>query len=135
MSAVSAPSEYDFLGNHVTARAALEMQIAPGDQPPLHVHRSDDEGFVLLAGEFTVFQPGREIALSPGQFVLAERGIPHTYLAGPEGARVLVISAADGFVPFSAEVAGLDGMPTPEQLTEIAARYDIEILGPPGARP
>jgi hypothetical protein len=126
---------YDFLGNRVSARAAVEMQMTPGDQPPLHVHHREDEGFAVLDGELTLFQPGRSVTLRAGEVAVAERGVPHCYLAGPHGARVLVTGAEDGFAPFTAEVAAIGGKPSPEELAAIAARYDIEILGPPGARP
>ena len=52
------------------------IEVAPGDMPPLHVHRTHDERFLLLEGELSLFLPDREIALRPSEFVLAPRGIP-----------------------------------------------------------
>jgi hypothetical protein len=37
------------------AFALLEVSGPPGDQPPLHVHHHDDEGFYVLAGELTLW--------------------------------------------------------------------------------
>ena len=46
--------------------------------PPLHVHHTHHEGFLVLSGEVSLFLGGRELALRPGEFVLAPRGVPHT---------------------------------------------------------
>jgi quercetin dioxygenase-like cupin family protein len=110
------------------------IEVPAGDMPPLHVHRAHDEGFLLLDGELSLFLPGREIALEPGEFVLAPRSIPHTYQVGNAPARFLVLSSPGGFEEFVREVAALEQL-TPEALEAVAAKHDIEILGPPGALP
>ena len=110
------------------------IEVAAGDMPPLHVHHTHDEGFLLLEGQLSLFLPNREIALRPGEFVLAPRGIPHTYQVGDSDARWLVLSTPAGFEEFVAAVAALDPV-TPEALTATGAVYGIEILGPPGTMP
>ena len=110
------------------------IEVPAGDMPPLHVHRSEDEGFLLLEGEMSLFLPGREIALKPGEFVLAPRGVPHAYQVGDRPARYLVVSLPSGFEQFVRAVAALDEL-TPDTLSATAAEHDIEILGPPGALP
>jgi quercetin dioxygenase-like cupin family protein len=110
------------------------IEVAAGDMPPLHVHHGHDEGFLLLEGELSLFLPDRELALRPGEFVLAPRGVPHTYLVGDSPARWLVLSTPPGFERFVEEVAALDDL-TPEALAETGATYGIEILGPPGTMP
>src|SRR5262249_41839856 len=71
-----------------------------GDMPPLHVHHTHDEGFLLLDGELSLFLPDREIALRRGEFVLAPRGVPHTYQVGDRPAHWLVVSLPGGFDQF-----------------------------------
>jgi quercetin dioxygenase-like cupin family protein len=110
------------------------IEVPARDMPPLHVHHAQDEGFLLLDGELTVFLPGREVALASGEFFLAPRGVPHAYRAGDAGARVLVLSSPAGFEQFVADVAALDEV-SPEALDAAAAQQDIEILGPPGTLP
>jgi quercetin dioxygenase-like cupin family protein len=117
------------------AFALLDMIDVPaGQMPPLHVHHDADEGFYVTRGEMTLFTAEGEVTLGPGDFLLAPRGVPHTYRAGPEGARWLVFTTPSGFERFVADVASL-AEPTPEAMTEVAARYQIEILGPPGTLP
>jgi quercetin dioxygenase-like cupin family protein len=110
------------------------IEVAAGDMPPLHVHHTHDEGFLLLEGELSLFLPDREITLCPGEFVLAPRGIPHTYQVGASPARWLVLSTPPGFEQFVEDVAALDQV-TPETLAATGAVYGIEILGPPRTMP
>jgi quercetin dioxygenase-like cupin family protein len=110
------------------------IEVAAGDMPPLHVHHTHDEGFLLLQGQLSLFLPDREIALRPGEFVLAPRGIPHTYQVGDSAARWLVLSTPAGFEAFVADIAGLDPV-TPEALTATGAIHGIEMLGPPRTMP
>jgi quercetin dioxygenase-like cupin family protein len=137
--------ELSFLGSRCRILATSEstdgayglvdmVEVPAGDMPPLHVHHTHDEGFLLLEGRLSLFLPNREIALRPGEFVLAPRGIPHTYQVGESAARWLVLSTPAGFEEFVAAVAALDPV-TPEALTATGAVYDIEILGPPRTMP
>jgi len=137
--------ELDFLGARcrILADAAatgggyglVEMiEIPAGQMPPLHLHRAEDEGFLVLAGELTLFLPGDEVTLRAGEFFLAPRGVPHTYRVGDAPARTLVVSRPSGFERFVAAVAALDDL-SPDTLGPTAAAHDIEILGPPGAMP
>jgi quercetin dioxygenase-like cupin family protein len=110
------------------------IEVPAHDMPPLHVHHTHDEGFLLLDGALTLFLPGQEIRLSPGEFVLAPRGVPHCYQVGDTPARWLVLSSPPGFEAFVRDVAARDE-PSPETLAAIGAEHEIEILAPPGARP
>ena len=146
MTAQTAPTApaLDFLGAkaRILSDAAsgggmlglVEIEAPPGDMPPLHVHHAEHEGFYMLEGSATLFTPGREVTLEPGDFFLAPRGVPHTYETGDEGARWLVTSTPAHFEAFVRDVAEA-GPVDPPALTALAARHQIEILGPPGARP
>lgn len=140
-----------FLNNLVTIRvprehtegsySLLELAGAHGDAPPLHVHRTEDEVFIVLAGRVGFEVGGERRAASAGEMLVAPRGIPHRYVVeSEEGARWLVLTSPGDFEPFvrelsrPAESASLppQAAPTPEQaahLAETAARYGIEILG------
>jgi quercetin dioxygenase-like cupin family protein len=114
---------------------ALIEEVAPaGDQPPLHVHHDCDEAFYVIEGEVTLWIGDETHVLRPGDAMFAPRGIPHTLRAGPEGARKLVASTPASFEDFVRAVAAV-GMPSPDELTRIAAEHGIEILGPPGMLP
>ena len=137
MTNATTTEELIFLGSRVKvlAHGIVEMiEVPAGDMPPLHVHHSSDECFYVIDGEVTLYLPGAERTLGPGDFILAPRGVPHTYRVGEEPCHWLVVSQPAGFERFVAAVAALDA-PTPDELAAIAADHDIEILGPPGTLP
>ena len=110
------------------------IEVPAGHMPPLHVHHDEDEGFYLLSGEVTLFMPGQQVTLRAGDYFLAPRGVPHAYRVGDSPARWLIVSSPAGFERFVAEV-GEGRVEDPAALAELAARHDIEILGPPGMLP
>jgi len=149
MATISASSaaraDLDFLGSRVQIVvhgaetegrfSLLDMiEVPPGHMPPLHVHRDHEEGFRVLEGEVTLFLPGEELHLGPGDFVLAPRGVPHTYRVGDRPARWLVVTSPAGFERFVSDVAALEA-PAPDRLAAIAAQYGVDILGAPGELP
>lgn len=140
MTTITQPATLDFLGAPTRVLATgggfglVHLDVPAGDMPPLHVHRNEDEGFYCLGGEITLYLPGESVTLHAGDFFLAPRDIPHAYEAGPEGARMLVSSTPSGLERFVIAVAALEEI-SPEILGRVAAEHDIEILGPPGARP
>lgn len=140
MTTVTKPAPLNFLGApaRVLAREGelglVHIRHAAGEMPPLHVHHGEDEGFYVIDGSLTLYLPGESVELGAGDFYLAPRGVPHTFESGPDGAELLVPSVPSGFARFVEAVAALDD-PSPEDLTRVAAEHEIEILGPPGARP
>jgi quercetin dioxygenase-like cupin family protein len=123
--------------------ALLEMVTPPGDQPPLHVHDAD-EGFLVLEGELCLWAGEERHVLTPGRFVNAPAGVPHTYrVTGEDRARVIVSSNTGAFAAFVQAY----GEPAPrrelppreapdaERLGRLAAVHGIELLGPPGMLP
>jgi quercetin dioxygenase-like cupin family protein len=147
------PRQVWFLGSlatiHIGAEdtggrfSMLEMVTPAGNQPPLHVHRSDDEGFYLLDGRLTLWAGADRIELEPGDFALAPHGVPHTYRVESAEARYLVTSSEasfDRFVRAYGEPAPEARLPDPsppdlDRLNALAAEHGIELLGPPGALP
>jgi quercetin dioxygenase-like cupin family protein len=126
------------------AVAVVETEGRRGDMPPLHVHEREDEVFYVLEGRFSVHVPGESRELGPGEAAFAPRGTPHAYRVESATARWLAIATPAGFDDFvreAGEPAAEEALPPagrahdPALLTEVAARYGIELLGPPGMLP
>jgi mannose-6-phosphate isomerase-like protein (cupin superfamily) len=125
-------------------RDLVRVYAPPGDQPPLHVHEREDEGFYVLEGELTLWMgDAQPVVLAPGEFALAPRGIPHTYRVTGEAPAVMLVMA-NGFASFVREAGEpaarhelpvLEGPPDGERLARIAAAHGITLLGPPGMLP
>ena len=83
---------------------------------------------------------GQAMTAGTGAFAFAPRGIAHSFTVDIEPTRVLVFATPSGFERFAMElgVPAMDeqppiglAVPGPDVLGPVAARYDIEIVGPP----
>src|SRR5690348_11163325 len=74
-----------------------EIVIGPGDEPPLHVHKNEDEWFYMLDGQVTFHAGGESHLGSAGAFVCFPRGIPHTFTVESPTARFLLMNTPGGF--------------------------------------
>lgn len=118
------------------ALTVIEATAAPGEGPPLHVHRDQDETIYVLDGRYRVRLGDRDLDAPAGAFVFIPRGTPHTWQnAGADVARfVVTLAPADArferfFVRYS-ELApderGADAFARIARETQA-----MEVLGPP----
>jgi quercetin dioxygenase-like cupin family protein len=120
----------------------VEVLGAKGSGSPLHVHHREHEWFYVIEGELTFWVGGKTIHAPAGSFVFGPRDIPHTVLVSSEQSRFLLVTEPGGFESFMRELSqpALTMSPPPppteppdmELIVSTAARYGIEILGPPG---
>ena len=139
-----------FFGMLVTMKATAEQtggefllieELAPrGTATPLHVHPTDDESFYILEGELTFYlEDGQPIPASAGSFVHIPKGyVPHAFQVDSETARFLVLTRPphEHFIRAAAEPAQSRTLPpaSPPDMEKVgaaAAKYGVEILGPP----
>jgi quercetin dioxygenase-like cupin family protein len=118
----------------------IEQVLPPGFAPPLHIHHHEDEAFYLLEGEMSFTCGDQTIRAKPGSFIFFPRDIPHWFrVEGTKSARLLQLNTPAGLERFFVE-AGKPAkelvlppaeLPDLEKLVSIAAKYNLEILGPP----
>ncbi|HUI05369.1 MAG TPA: cupin domain-containing protein [Verrucomicrobiae bacterium] len=124
--------------------SVLEHRMPYGSSAPLHLHRTEDELFQILEGEYRVKVQDQEQRVGPGAILLAPKGVPHTYrVESPQGGRCLTITVRGDFERFVRAVsrpAERPELPPPagppsadaiEKLKAAAAKYGIELVGPP----
>jgi quercetin dioxygenase-like cupin family protein len=123
------------------AYALLEARGPPGQGPPPHVHRREDEAFYVIEGTILFVADGRETRAGAGGYVYLPRGSVHRFQNIGEGdARMLVLVAPSGFEKFIAEVGvpleRFSDPPPPvtgeqiDRLIAVAPQYGIEIQIP-----
>jgi quercetin dioxygenase-like cupin family protein len=95
-------------------------ELDPHVGPPPHVHDDEDETIVILDGEVTFDLPGARCVCGPMQAVRIPRGTPHTFRAGPRGARGLTFLTPGGFEGFFVEAAA-EGFHLPADLDRMVA--------------
>ena len=118
------------------ALGVIEVASPRGSVPPLHVHQREDEAFYVLEGDYSVFIGDDVIRASPGAWVWGPRGVPHGYQIDSERGRHLSLTMPGGFEAFFEEVTAIatpsaDPRHEMDRLTAVAARYGVELLGPP----
>lgn len=121
--------------------AVMELLAPKGFASPLHIHRAEDEFFVVLSGEVRVQHGEAVIEAVTGSLVYGPRDVPHGFHVDSAEARLLLFFGPAGVEGFFREggkpARSLELPPTDEQfldrqaLTEIASRYDQEFVGPP----
>jgi mannose-6-phosphate isomerase-like protein (cupin superfamily) len=123
-------------------RVALVEAVAfRTTEPPLHIHRNEDEAWYVLDGRMTFFVGDESFVAEAGSFVFGPRGVPHTFTVDEEPTRVLVLATPGGFEHFALDLASAEATsdtpppdlaaPTPETVGPVGDRYGIEVIGPP----
>ena len=116
--------------------SAVESHDVPGGGPPPHIHHREDETFQVLEGEYEWTVGGKTFIAKKGSTIFAPRGVAHTYkYLGQTPGRLMCVITPAGFEGFFEEIGALS--PQQQQdipsVMEIAKRFGLEILPPPGA--
>lgn len=116
--------------------AVVESHDVPGGGPPPHIHHREDETFQILEGDYEFMIGGKTISAKPGTTLFAPRGIPHTYrYAGKTPGKLMCFITPSGFEGFFEEIGALSPQEQQDgpRVLEIAKRFGLEILPPPGS--
>lgn len=109
-----------------------EMAVPPGEGPPMHIHRREDESFHVLEGRFRFWCDGRTFDGGAGATVMLPRDIPHTFVnIGDAPGRLLALVTPGGFEAFF-ERCHDRGLRVPEHiaaLRALAAEFGMEFTG------
>ncbi|HJR18262.1 MAG TPA: quercetin 2,3-dioxygenase [Actinomycetota bacterium] len=121
--------------------AALELWAPKGFASPLHVHRKEDEFFLILSGEVRVKHGDAVIEAEAGSLVYGPRDVPHAFSVDSAEARILLFfgpAGVEGFFREGSKPAATRDLPPPgeqfldrQALMEIATKYDQHFVGPP----
>ena len=114
----------------------VEVTIPAGPGvTPLHVHHDNDEAMHVIEGEITVKLGKERHVLAAGGYVMAPRGLPHTYRnSGDDPARVLFIYTPGNhwrYLLETGEHGPVENESDIEALLPILEDYGIEMVGPP----
>lgn len=91
--------------------AFTEFTTRKGEEPPDHIHATEDEIFYVLSGELTFRCGGATFDVGDGGFVYLPQGIEHGYTIRNEGeVRLITVTfparapAGDGWGGFVADI-------------------------------
>jgi quercetin dioxygenase-like cupin family protein len=115
---------------------ALEAIEPPGGGPPLHIHVTEDEYFVVLEGELTFYVGGAIVKASAGESAFVPRGVPHCFKnCSDRLARVMALFTPgdiEGFFDYGLPVHGARPADTYliQRIGELGPKFNLELLGP-----
>lgn len=110
------------------AYAVIESVAEPGCAVPTHLHRNEDEHFLVISGRYRIAVDDSVFDATPDTRITVPRNSPHSWRNIAEGeSRLLAILTPGGFEQLAYEV----GSTPPEHIYDLAAQYGCEILGPP----
>lgn len=121
--------------------AVIELLAPKGFASPLHIHRSEDEFFVVLSGEVRVQHGDTVIEAVAGSLVYGPRDVAHGFRVDSTEAKLLLFfgpGGVEGFFRDAGKPAGFLGLPPDDEqfldrdaLKAIGSRYNQEFVGPP----
>ena len=101
--------------------------------PPLHVHQGEDEWFYVMEGEYVAQVGDERFTLTPGDSLLAPRGVPHTYahLGDGQGRLLIAYEPAGDMEDFFLEISKLAGSPSASEVQRVFRAHGMEVVAPP----
>lgn len=112
------------------AYSVSEDVTPPGQGAPPHVHRREQETFVVLEGEYE-FQCGdRKFKGSKGSMVVLPKDVPHAFRnAGNTAGRSLVVLVPGGMEKVFEDLSAMPpGPPDLGKINAITMKYGVEFL-------
>jgi quercetin dioxygenase-like cupin family protein len=115
------------------ALSIVEHPFAVGALVPPHIHTLEDEFSIVLEGEIGFRSEDQEVVLAAGGYIIKPRGEVHAmWNAGSTPARMIEVISPAGFEDFFRDFADItdNRAPSPEEIAEIAARYQLPFAQP-----
>ena len=112
------------------AYSVIESLAEPGCAVPTHLHRNEEEHFLVISGRYRIAIGDTILDATPGTRATVPRNTAHSWRnIAPQESRLLTILTPGGFEQI---VYAVKGTP-PEKIKDLAARFGCDILGPPVA--
>jgi len=109
-----------------------QTSLSQGKGTPLHIHKSQDEIFHVIEGAYK-FQVGEEkYDLVTGDSIFLPRQVAHAWTQVSEkGKMTVIVQPAGKLENFFVTMAALDHEPGKEEIAQIFAENEMQVVGPP----
>jgi quercetin dioxygenase-like cupin family protein len=110
------------------AYAVVESIVEPGCAVPMHLHRNEEEHFIVISGLYRLAVEENVFEISSGASITIPKGARHSWRnLSKEPSRLLVVITPGAFEQC---IQTINNNP-PEKLEEVAASFGCHIVGPP----
>ena len=111
----------------------MELRVAPGSGPAMHIHLREDELWWVLEGEFRFRTADDWLRASSGGMAFGPRGTPHAFQnIGDTPGRLLIVTTPSGLERFFEQFAREATLPAGfDQLTAVGEANWLDFTGPP----
>ena len=116
----------------------IESTASPGNSPPLHLHRNEDETLYVLEGDIEITNGDQVLKGKPGAVAFVPKGVAHRFRGtGDRIGRILIVYTPGGIEGFFREAgrpATGEGPAPPFDSDELARsivagrRYGLEAV-------
>jgi quercetin dioxygenase-like cupin family protein len=116
------------------ALAMFVEEVPPKAGVPMHVHKGATETLFVLKGRFRVSVAGEICELNEGDGAFLPADVPHAYKnIDDQRGQLLFTIYPSGLDRFFEEISrsGFDPATQLPDINRIAAKYQLEIVGPP----
>jgi quercetin dioxygenase-like cupin family protein len=109
-----------------------QTSLTQGKGTPLHVHPKQDEIFYVIEGSYK-FKVGDDMFdLTVGESIFLPRNIPHAWTQiSAKGKMIVVFQPAGKLESFFVTMAGMDHVPTQEEVARVFMENEMQVVGPP----
>jgi quercetin dioxygenase-like cupin family protein len=107
------------------AYTMIEIFAEPGNGVPMHIHKSEDEHFLVLEGTLHIVIGDKRVNVSAGRAVTVRSGVPHAWCNVSDADVRMLVLFSPGHV---------EGMFREVALDDIAAildKFGCLVVGPP----
>ena len=112
------------------AYSVIESLAEPGCAVPTHLHRNEDEHFLVISGRYRIAIGDTILDATPGTRATVPRNTPHSWRnIATQESRLLTILTPGGFEQI---VYAVKDTP-PQKIKDLAARLGCDIVGNPVA--
>lgn len=109
-----------------------QTSLSQGRGTPLHIHPNQDEVFYVLDGSYR-FKVGDNLYnLTVGDSIFLPRKVAHAWTqVSKTGKMTVILQPAGKLENFFVTMSALDYEPTPEEIAQIFAANEMQVVGPP----
>ena len=111
------------------AYSVIEVVADPHNGVPVHVHKNEEEHFIVLDGTLDIAVGNRRWDAVAGSCVTVKRGEPHAWCNPSDmPLRMLVVFSPGRIEGLFRAASGVDDV---DKIAAIAGRYGTQLIGPP----